>query len=148
MLFYPRYSAIRVSLPVYRALGGLHGIAAGLQSDIQFGLSADECTVQRHISLDEATNPQAHTKEKDSSRPPNGGQPFEDRIRIHGRNALPPKKVTPLWKLIWNAYNNTVLIFLTVAAAISLALGLYETFGVDCFLARLNLSIGLRAALL
>ncbi|RAR06805.1 plasma membrane calcium-transporting atpase 2 [Stemphylium lycopersici] len=119
------------SLAVYHALGGLHGIAAGLQSDIHSGLSADECTVPHHISFDEATNPQSHTKEKDSSRPPSGGQPFEDRIRIHGRNALPPKKVTPLWRLIWNAYNDTVLIVLTVAAAISLALGLYETFGAE-----------------
>lgn len=119
------------SLAVYHALGGLHGIAAGLQSDIHSGLSADECTVPRHISFDEATNLQSPPKEKASERIPTGGSPFEDRIRVHGRNALPPKKATPLWKLIWNAYNDTVLIVLTVAAAISLALGLYETFGVD-----------------
>ncbi|KAI4673508.1 uncharacterized protein J4E84_011034 [Alternaria hordeiaustralica] len=119
------------SLPVYQALGGIHGIAAGLQSDTHSGLSADESTVARHISFDEATNPQTPTKEKESSRPPSDGKPFEDRIRIHGRNVLPPKKVTPLWRLVWNAYNDTVLIVLTVAAAISLALGLYETFGAE-----------------
>ncbi|EOA81728.1 plasma membrane calcium [Exserohilum turcicum] len=119
------------SLAVYHALGGLHGIAAGLQSDIHAGLSADECTVPRHISFDEATNLQTATKEKPSDRIPTGGQPFEDRIRVHGRNALPPKKATPIWRLVWNAYNDTMLIVLTVAAAISLALGLYETFGVD-----------------
>lgn len=119
------------SLAVYQALGGIHGIAAGLQTNIHTGLSADESTVPRHISFDEATNPQTPTKEKESSRPPSNGKPFEDRIRIHGRNVLPPKKVTPLWRLIWNAYNDTVLIVLTVAAAISLALGLYETFGAE-----------------
>ncbi|KAI2478857.1 Calcium-transporting ATPase [Pyrenophora tritici-repentis] len=119
------------SLPVYHALGGIQGIAAGLQSDIHSGLSADESTVPRHISFDEATNPQTPTKEIESSRPPSNGQPFEDRIRIHGRNVLPAKKVTPLWRLVWNAYNDTVLIVLTVAAVISLALGLYETFGGD-----------------
>jgi Ca2+-transporting ATPase len=32
---------------------------------------------------------------------------------------------------MWNAYNDTVLILLTVAAVISLALGLYETLGVE-----------------
>ena len=117
------------SLPVYHALGGIQGIAAGLQSDIRSGLSADESTVPRHISFDEATNPQTPTKEIDSSRPPSNGTPFEDRIRVHGRNVLPLKKVTPLWRLTWNAYNDTVLIVLTVAAIISLALGLYETFG-------------------
>lgn len=119
------------SLPVYQALGGIHGIATGLQTDIHSGLSIDESTLARHVSFDEATNPQTPIKEKESSRPPNNGQPFEDRVRIHGRNSLPPKKVTPLWKLIWNAYNDTVLIVLTVAAAISLALGLYETFGAE-----------------
>jgi len=119
------------SLPVYHALGGIQGIAAGLQSDIHSGLSADESTVPRYISFDEATNPQTPVKEKLSSRPPSNGQPFEDRIRIHGRNVLPAKKVTPLWRLVWNAYNDTVLIVLTVAAIISLALGLYETFGAE-----------------
>ncbi|KAJ0270144.1 hypothetical protein CBS470a_013589 [Colletotrichum nupharicola] len=56
---------------------------------------------------------------------------FEDRIRVYKRNALPAKKATPLWKLMWNAYNDQVLILLTVAAVISLALGLYETLGVE-----------------
>jgi Ca2+-transporting ATPase len=119
------------SLPAFQALGGVHGIAAGLQSDLLAGLSVDETTVLRHISFDEATGGQPASKEKDISRPIGDGKAFEDRIRIHGKNVLPLKKVTPLWKLIWNAYNDTVLIVLTVAAAISLALGLYETFGAD-----------------
>lgn len=120
------------SLAVYRALGGIRGIASGLQSDIHSGLSVDESTAPRQITFDEATNSQLNTKEKEySDRTPGNGQPFEDRIRIHGRNRLPPKKVTPLWRLIWNAYNDTVLIVLTVAAVISLALGLYETLGVN-----------------
>ncbi|KAI8937277.1 hypothetical protein NX059_006484 [Plenodomus lindquistii] len=119
------------SLPVYQALGGIHGIAAGLQSDIHSGLSVDESTAPRTITFDEATRPHTPTKETDSSRPPSNGEPFADRIRIHGRNTLPPKYVTPLWKLVWNAYNDTVLIILTIAAAISLALGLYETFGAE-----------------
>ncbi|KAF2831086.1 calcium-translocating P-type ATPase [Ophiobolus disseminans] len=117
------------SLAAYQALGGIEGIAAGLQTDLYSGLSLDESIAPRYISFEEATNPHSPTKEKDSSRPPRDGTPFEDRIRIHGRNILPPKKATPLIKLIWNAYNDTVLIVLTVAAAISLALGLYETFG-------------------
>jgi Ca2+-transporting ATPase len=119
------------SLAVYQALGGVHGIATGLQTDLHSGLSVDESTAPRHVSFDEATSLQSPTKEKESSRPPHDGKPFDDRIRVHGRNVLPPKKVTPLWKLVWNAYNDTVLIVLTVAAAISLALGLYETFGAE-----------------
>lgn len=117
------------SLPVFQALGGIQGIATGLHTDLQSGLSVDESTAPRHITFDEATDTSAKSKETDHSRAPGDGQPFQDRIRIHGRNTLPPKKVTPLWRLVWNAYNDTVLIVLTVAAAISLALGLYETFG-------------------
>jgi Ca2+-transporting ATPase len=120
------------SLAVYHALGGVQGIAAGLQTDLQSGLSVDESTATRHISFDEATSLQhISTKHEGSSRPLGDGTPFQDRIRVHGRNTLPPKKVTPLWRLIWNAYNDTVLIVLTVAACISLALGLYETFGAE-----------------
>lgn len=117
------------SLPIFRALGGINGISAGLQSNVQSGLSVDESTAPRYVSFAEATTPNSPIKEKECSRPPSDGKPFEDRIRVFGRNTLPPKKATPLWKLVWNAYNDTVLIVLTVAAAISLALGLYETFG-------------------
>ncbi|KAH4110441.1 calcium-transporting ATPase [Parastagonospora nodorum] len=119
------------SLVTFQALGGVQGIATGLQTDLQSGLSVDESAVPRHVSFDEATNQQLTPKEKETSRPAGEGKPFDDRIRIHGRNVLPAKKVTPLWRLIWNAYNDTVLIVLTVAAAISLALGLYETFGAE-----------------
>lgn len=119
------------SLAVFQALGGIRGVAAGLQSDLTSGLNIDEVTVPRYISFDEATNTQSVIKDKEVSRTPNEGEPFQDRIRVHGRNILPPKKVTPLLRLMWNAYNDTVLIVLTVAAAISLALGLYETFGAE-----------------
>jgi Ca2+-transporting ATPase len=117
------------SLAIYQALGGVQGIATGLQTNLQSGLSVDESTAPRNVTFDEATSQEPTSKEKDANRLPGGGEPFQDRIRIHGRNTLPPKYVTPLWKLVWNAYNDTVLIVLTVAAAISLALGLYETFG-------------------
>lgn len=119
------------SLPIFQALGGLRGIATGLQSDVHSGLSVDESIAPRHVTFEEATTTSTPTKEKESTRSPSNGTPFEDRIRVYGRNTLPPKKVTPLWRLVWNAYNDTVLIVLTVAAAISLALGLYETFGAE-----------------
>ncbi|KAF0323813.1 calcium-translocating P-type ATPase [Colletotrichum asianum] len=97
------------SLPAFRALGGLNGIAYGLQSDINTGLSVDETAAPGTVSFQDAVN----------------------RIRVYKCNVLPAKKATPLWKLMWNAYNDQVLILLTVAAVISLALGLYETLGVE-----------------
>ncbi|ORX97019.1 hypothetical protein BCR34DRAFT_607443 [Clohesyomyces aquaticus] len=119
------------SLPAFQALGGLEGIARGLKSDTRAGLSVDESTVPWKITFDEAVNHHMPTKEVEPTHPDTSAQPFQDRIRVYGRNTLPPKKATPLWRLIWNAYNDTVLIVLTVAAVISLALGLYETLGVD-----------------
>ena len=116
------------SLPAFQALGGLQGIAHGLQSDTHTGLSIDEAAAPRQITFDQAVHGSNTDK---TERSHSGGNPFEDRIRVYGRNTLPPKKATPLLRLIWNAYNDTVLIVLTVAAAISLALGLYETFGAE-----------------
>lgn len=44
-------------------------------------------------------------------------------------NRLPEKKSKSLLELAWLAYNDKVLILLTIAAVVSLALGLYQTFG-------------------
>ncbi|KAH6633790.1 plasma membrane calcium-transporting ATPase 2 [Boeremia exigua] len=117
------------SLSAFQALGGLQGIARGLQSDTHSGLSVDEAGVPQQITFDQAVH--GTTTDKKTERTSSGSNPFEDRIRVYGRNVLPAKKATPLWKLTWNAYNDTVLIVLTVAAVISLALGLYETFGAE-----------------
>lgn len=122
------------SLDAFRALGGLEGIATGLQTDVASGLSAEETVAPRHVSFQEATRWQAGTPEKPSPQTATGEptkKPFGDRIRVYNRNVLPAKKATPFWRLLWNAYNDRVLILLTIAAVISLALGLYETFGVD-----------------
>ncbi|KZM25653.1 P-type Ca(2+) transporter [Ascochyta rabiei] len=117
------------SLPAFQALGGVQGIAHGLQSDTHSGLSIDEAAALQRVTFDQAVYGTSVDKKVEQAHI--GGQPFEDRKRVYGRNVLPPKKATPLWRLIWNAYNDTVLIVLTVAAAISLALGLYETFGAE-----------------
>ncbi|KAH7326649.1 calcium-translocating P-type ATPase [Stachybotrys elegans] len=127
------------SLSAYRALGGLKGIAHGLQTNIDSGLSVDETSVPRHVSFEEAikassssSSPGLSEKAAASeSSPASSGEAHSDRIRVYKRNVLPAKKATPLWRLMWNAYNDKVLILLTVAAAISLALGLYETLGVE-----------------
>ncbi|RDW58550.1 Calcium-transporting ATPase [Aspergillus mulundensis] len=99
------------SLPAFVALGGLAGLANGLRTDLSAGLNTEALGGEKH------TEP--------------GKEVFADRIRVFKENVLPEKKATPLWKLMWLAYNDKVLILLTAAAAISLALGLYETFGVE-----------------
>ncbi|KAL4932534.1 uncharacterized protein BDV17DRAFT_279680 [Aspergillus undulatus] len=100
------------SLPAFVALGGLPGLVSGLHTDLTAGLSTTGGN-EKHAGAG------------------SGKDGFADRIRVFKENVLPEKKATPLWKLMWLAYNDKVLILLTAAAAISLALGLYETFGVE-----------------
>ena len=52
---------------------------------------------------------------------------FEDRLRVYRDNRLPERKPDGILVLIWRVYNDKILILLTVAAVISLALGIYES---------------------
>ena len=124
------------SLAAYKALGGLPGIERSLRTDVNAGLSVDETRLEGSVSLQEATR--VKTTEASSKRPvPDQdvtvtdhevkGQ-FEDRKRVFKINRLPERKTDSIWVLLWKAYNDKILILLTVAAVISLALGLYETF--------------------
>lgn len=82
------------SLPAFRALGGLRGIERGLQTDITTGLSVDETSVRSKISFEEATS----KVQKCEGTVPNDAPataPFQDRVRVYGKNVLPPKKATP-----------------------------------------------------
>ncbi|KAJ0383914.1 hypothetical protein COL922a_009487, partial [Colletotrichum nupharicola] len=103
------------SLAAFRALGALNGIAYGLQSDINTGLSVDELAAPGTVSFQDAVSPipPQHSKAQWSSTNAATRTGFEDRIRVYKRNALPAKKATPLWKLMLNAYNDQVLILLT-----------------------------------
>lgn len=115
------------SLAAFTALGGLQGIERGLRTDINAGLSIDEGELEGAVSFQEVTKSQYF---KGESSPTlaitrTGGEPgsFSDRIRVFKKNVIPTKKATPLWKLMWRAYNDKVLLLLTGAAIISLALG-------------------------
>ncbi|SGZ26164.1 BQ5605_C024g09849 [Microbotryum silenes-dioicae] len=54
---------------------------------------------------------------------------LEDRRRIWGENRVPQKKSKSFLALCWAAYTDKVLIVLSVAAVISLALGIYQSVG-------------------
>ncbi|KAI4259540.1 MAG: hypothetical protein LQ352_000727 [Teloschistes flavicans] len=126
------------SLAVYRALGGIHGLERGLQTDLVAGLSVDETSIAEKIDFEEATRPVDFKKSLDARRivAHDGliteyeiqGQ-FQDRKRIFKDNRLPAKKAVSIWTLFWNAYNDRVLLILTAAAVISLVLGVYEAVG-------------------
>ncbi|KAF1921352.1 hypothetical protein BDU57DRAFT_584509 [Ampelomyces quisqualis] len=140
------------SLPAFVALGGLAGLEAGLRTDVQAGLSLEETEFDGSMSLEEATKMYRKLRDAHSSALPrpvetrhvdatesgpavsalHTGEAFSDRKRVFKSNTLPTKKSKSFLKLMWEAYyKESVLILLSVAAVISLALGLYETFGVD-----------------
>ncbi|KAI4210154.1 MAG: hypothetical protein LQ351_006986 [Letrouitia transgressa] len=126
------------SLAAFRALGGIFGLERGLRTDLVAGLSVDETTLDGKVSFQEATESANSQKPLESRRiivqdvivtdREINGQ-YHDRKRVFKDNRLPAKKPISIWRLFWNAYNDRVLLILTAAAAISLALGIYEAVG-------------------
>ncbi|KAH7919721.1 Ca-transporting ATPase [Leucogyrophana mollusca] len=54
---------------------------------------------------------------------------LEDRKRVFGENVLPSRPSQSLLALMWLALKDKVLVLLSIAAVISLALGLFQDFG-------------------
>lgn len=84
------------SLGAFHALGGLVGLEKGLHTDRDTGLSVDDLETSK------------------------------ERIRIFADNRLPDRKSKTIFELMWMAYNDKILILLTVAAVIALSLGIYQ----------------------
>ena len=129
------------SLSAFKALGGLKGLETGLRTSVTAGLSIDEVRLDGRIGFAEATNVGSkdssnldeidlERRETSSSQREVKGQ-FEDRIRIFRDNRLPERKADGILTLIWRTYNDKILILLTIAAVVSLALGIYETVAGD-----------------
>ncbi|KAI9698971.1 MAG: hypothetical protein M1836_003160 [Candelina mexicana] len=131
------------NLGAFHAVGGLSGLEKGLRTNSASGLSLDEIFLNGSITFEDATTaPQGGTsaiaKETSqikrsntagtnaSSKKPASGA-FADRKRVFGENRLPAKKPKNIFQLAWMAYNDKVLILLTIAAIISLALGIYQS---------------------
>lgn len=122
--------------------GGLRGLAAGLRTDVAAGLSADETNLDGSVSLDEAVAAGRESRPAVLQRIPpisthhihhtrrlgdNSASPFADRKRIFGANRLPRRRQKSFFKLMWIAFNDKLLILLTVSACISLAIGIYQS---------------------
>ncbi|KAG8977974.1 hypothetical protein FRB90_008629, partial [Tulasnella sp. 427] len=107
-------------LDALEQMGGIDEVIRGLGSDRTRGLSA------------EATAPGGddHHHQQPSDKPTDAfSAPLGVRQRIYGRNVLPTRPPKSLWLLMWLALKDKVLILLMIAAAVSLALGLYSDFG-------------------
>ncbi|KAK5987837.1 Calcium-transporting ATPase 2 [Cladobotryum mycophilum] len=128
------------SLSAFYQLGGMRGLEKGLRTDRKSGLGTGESRLQGQVTFDEATSKTSGKPVKDIATPEttrvatNSSQArerehFQDRYRVFSDNRLPEKKGKSLLELMWITYNDKVLILLSIAAAISLAVGLYQTFG-------------------
>lgn len=124
------------SLDAFYALGGPRGLEYGLQTDLTAGLSADETILTRYTTIKEARHFAYSQTKVNCSRsaqpsiPPvartQGATQFTDRHRVFGTNALPKAPKKTFLKLLWEAYNDKIIVLLTVAAIVSLSLGIYE----------------------
>ncbi|KAI5305905.1 hypothetical protein KEM56_002903 [Ascosphaera pollenicola] len=122
------------SLAAFHALGGLKGLEKGLRTNLTTGLSTDESRLNGYVTFEQATSPSIKDESNASSKeaPPEYSQTssstdqFVDRVRVYDRNKLPDRKAVGFFKLLWDAYNDKIIILLTIAAVISLSLGIYE----------------------
>ncbi|KAI0004420.1 calcium-translocating P-type ATPase [Xylariaceae sp. FL0662B] len=134
------------SLSAFYKLGGLTGLEKGLRSNRDTGLSVDEQHLDGTVSFEEATSRSPSKLANEGIESPQSAVPvtrtatshghgsdagFIDRKRVYKDNRLPEKKGKSFLELVWITYNDKVLILLTIAAVVSLAVGLYQTFGVQ-----------------
>lgn len=128
------------SLAAFYKLGGLVGIEKGLRADRHTGLGIDENHLDGCVTFEEATGSSKIATEGAGSAAPTpttatdaqGQHPedhFADRKRVFKDNTLPEKKGKSLLQLMWITYNDKVLILLSIAAVVSLAIGLYQSLG-------------------
>lgn len=134
------------SLDILEAFGGARGLAIGLRTDPVAGLNADEGELDGGVSFSEAVAagredrtpirrelsalPESHNhglrileREDDKG--------FFDRIRVFGKNKLPKRKQKSFLKLMWLAFNDKLLILLTISATISLVIGIYQSLDAE-----------------
>ncbi|CAJ0554323.1 Ff.00g128360.m01.CDS01 [Fusarium sp. VM40] len=124
-----------------RAFGGLLGLAAGLRTDISAGLSVDETSLEGAVTFEEAVASGSLERPpmlSVASAPPspsllhNGlfehhDNHFVDRKRVFGENRLPRIAQKSFFRLLWIAFNDKLIILLTISASISLAIGIYQS---------------------
>ncbi|KAJ4146852.1 hypothetical protein LMH87_001411 [Akanthomyces muscarius] len=130
------------NLTALEVFGGLRGLATGLRANTSAGLSADEFRLTGTLSFDEAVmsardNREPHIQESLPHRSIGQGlslrigedhdNSFIDRRRIYGANRLPRRPQKSFLRLMWIAFNDKLLILLTISACISLAIGIYRS---------------------
>ncbi|KAF8640285.1 hypothetical protein AX16_010180 [Volvariella volvacea WC 439] len=112
-------------------LGGTDGIMRGLGSSDK-GLSSAVLDAQPPTAGPGAGNGASSPDDPEKVKELKG-TPYSasraTRLRVYGENSLPRRRSKSLLELMWLAMKDKVLILLSAAAVISLALGFYQDFG-------------------
>ena len=120
------------SLAAFHALGGLRGLEVGLRTDRSSGLSVDEKRLAGLVSFDDAIKtrnevPEVRTITRSPTVATKSDDSYLDRRRVFKENVLPARKIKSIFELLWLSYNDKMLMLLTVAAIVSLGLGIYQS---------------------
>ncbi|KAI0033543.1 hypothetical protein K488DRAFT_47506 [Vararia minispora EC-137] len=124
-------------------MGGISGLLLGLGTHRTRGLGGAvgplACDDQDKKSVtfapsEESTVPDAavtHLHHGAASQPSSDAfsASFDDRKRIFGLNVVPVRPRKTIWRLMWTALSEKVLVLLSIAAVVSLALGFFQDFG-------------------
>ena len=133
-LFHPK------SYAAFYALGGPAGLQRGLRTNLRNGLSVDEERLDGQVTFEQAVAaareeggreidpvpPELVHHTSNTSQNPRPSSQFADRKRIFSDNRLPERKSKSIWQLMWMAYKDKVLLLLSAAAIVSLAIGIYQ----------------------
>ncbi|KAJ9096327.1 hypothetical protein QFC21_005147 [Naganishia friedmannii] len=117
------------SLATLEAMGGIDGVIHGLGTDAINGLSNLPIPAGAEVEAGGPRGQSGNAAEKRLGAQYNAT--LADRERVYGRNFVPPKKPKTLFQLMWAAMKDKVLIILGIAAVVSLALGIYQSVGVE-----------------
>ncbi|PFH53183.1 hypothetical protein AMATHDRAFT_138450 [Amanita thiersii Skay4041] len=141
------------NIDILTQFGGTEGLLHGLGTDPSHGLSTQppaangdlpekgaglgashrhdtDAEMSEKLPQVTLTDPSGHVRPAFHAA---GGPPFhatlDDRRRVYGENILPQRPSKTLLQLMWSAMKDKVLVLLSIAAVVSLALGLFQDFG-------------------
>ncbi|KAI9320016.1 PMCA-type calcium-translocating P-type ATPase [Dichotomocladium elegans] len=132
------------NLPLLYKFGGLDGVAKGLHVNLQTGLVPNQ-KITSHVTLNDLQPPSTNAPPPEPRMRPRSmtllssatgatrTEPttaFPQRVSIFGSNVLPDVKEKSIFHLMWMAFQDKTLILLTIAAIVSLGVGLYEDIAV------------------
>ncbi|KDN51974.1 calcium-translocating P-type ATPase [Tilletiaria anomala UBC 951] len=124
------------SVALLQERGGVQGLLNALGTDERRGLALDFAGgVQLVEGEGEAKDVEAAAAPRNTEKAAKGVKEGfvhatrEERERVYGVNRLPERKSKSLLLLMWLTLQDKILILLSIAAVVSLALGLYTDFG-------------------